>query len=314
MEAPPSTARRSEATAFLLLMTAVFFWGTSFRATLIGTEHAPPMTFTALRAAPAAVILLVIAIVTRARLPGRALLPWTLLTGVLMVTIPLAGLAESVIRAGAGNAAVLNNTAPFFVLGLGYLVLSERVSWIGVTGLFVGFGGIVVMVSSQLGGVDDPGDFALGIALALTSAAAWGGGTLIVKWLLERDPKLDLVGLTVGQYLIGSSLIVVLALVMDSPSETTWSSGELWAAVAWVVVGASVVAQLAFYAGLRRLPANKVAVWGFMAPVVAVLVEVGRGDVPGPIVALGMGMAILGVVVTTVAPMRGAPSRDVAPT
>ncbi len=81
VEASPSTARRSEATTLLLLMTAVFFWGTSFRATLIGNEHTLPMTFTALRAAPAVVILLVIAIVTRACLPGRALLPWMLLTG-----------------------------------------------------------------------------------------------------------------------------------------------------------------------------------------------------------------------------------------
>ncbi|MGI9657662.1 MAG: DMT family transporter [Gaiellaceae bacterium] len=296
--------RRHEATAVLFLLTAVFFWGTSFRATLIGAEHAPPLTFTALRAAPAALILLVVAFFMRARLPGRALLPWTVLTGVLMVTIPLAGLAESVVRAGAGNAAVLNNTAPFFVLALGYLMLSERASWIGISGLLVGFGGVVVMVSSQLGGVDDRGDFALGVVLALASAAAWGGGTLVVKWLLERDPKLDLVGLTVGQYLIGSTLIVGLAFAIEQPSETAWSSGDLWAAVAWVVVGSSVIAQLAFYAGLRRLPANKVAVWGFMAPVVAVLVEIGRGDVPGPIVGLGMGMAILGVAVTTVAPMR----------
>lgn len=304
MTRPAESARRNEATAVMFLLTAVFFWGTSFRATLIGTEHAPPMTFTALRAAPAALILLVVAVVMRARLPGRALLPYTLLTGVLFVTIPLAGLAESVIRAGAGNAAVLNNTAPFFVLVLGYLMLGERASWIGIGGLLVGFGGVVVMVSSQLGGAADAGDFALGVVLALAAAAAWGSGTLVVKWLLERHPGLDLVGLTVSQYLIGGAILVALAFAIDRPSETTWSSGDLWAAVAWVVIGSSVIAQLAFYAGLRRLPANKVAVWGFLAPVVAVLVEIGRGDIPGAVVGLGMAMAIAGVAVTTIAPMR----------
>lgn len=305
-----AVSRRAEATAISFLMVAVFFWGTSFRATLIGTEHAPTMTFTALRAAPAAVILLVVALFIRARLPGRALLPWTIFTGVIMVTIPLAGLAESVVRAGAGNAAVLNNTAPFFVLILGYVVLGERASWLGVTGLLLGFGGVVVMVSSQLGGVEDQADFVLGMGLALLSAAAWGGGTLTVKWLLERDSKLDLVGLTVGQYLIGSSLLVALAFALDSPSETDWSSSELWAAVIWVAIGASVIAQLSFYAGLKRLPANKVAVWGFLAPVVAVLVEVGRGDIPSPAVALGMGLAITGVALTTVAPVRTTPRTE----
>ncbi len=304
MKALDKVSRRSEATAVSFLLIAVFFWGTSFRATLIGTEHAPPMTFTALRAAPAALILLIAALVMRARLPGRALLPWTLFTGVIMVTIPLAGLAESVVRAGAANAAVLNNTAPFFVLILGYAVLGERASWLGVAGLIFGFGGVVVMVSSQLGVVENQADFVLGLVLALASAAAWGGGTLTVKWLLDRDPKLDLVGLTVGQYLVGSTLLVALAFALDSPSETDWSSRDLWAAVIWVAVGASVIAQLAFYSGLKRLPANKVAVWGFLAPVVAVLVEVARGEVPGPLVATGMGLAIIGVAVTTMAPMN----------
>jgi probable blue pigment (indigoidine) exporter len=199
---------------------------------------------------------------------------------------------------------VLNNTAPFFVLILGYAVFGERASWLGVAGLILGFGGVVVMVSSQLGGVENQADFVLGLVLALASAAAWGGGTLTVKWLLERDSNLDLVGLTAAQYLVGSTLLVALAFALDSPSETDWSSGDLWAAVIWVAVGASVIAQLAFYSGLKRLPANKVVVWGFLAPVVAILVEVARGDVPGPLVATGMGLAIIGVAVTTMAPMN----------
>ena len=288
----------------------MLFWGTAFRATLIGTEHAPALTFTALRAAPAALVLVAAALVMGAKLPRGRIWFWAAVTGLVMIAFPLIALAESVTRAGAGNAAVLANTAPFFVLILGRLFLGERASPLAIAGLGVGFAGVVVMVSSQLGGVDESAEFAFGMALALASAGAWGVGILIMKQLMERDTSLDVVGLTASQYVIGALACVAVALVVDSPSDTDWSASALWGSIAWVAIGSSAIAQLAFYAGLRRLPANRAAVWGFLAPVVAVLVEVARGDAPEPIVLAGMVLAIAGVAIVNIAPHRAAPPTE----
>ena len=70
----------------LFLLVTIFFWGTAFRASAIGAEHTSPIMLTALRAAPAAIVLLGAALVLRSRLPGRGLWLATVVTGLLMVT------------------------------------------------------------------------------------------------------------------------------------------------------------------------------------------------------------------------------------
>lgn len=293
----------------LLLTVTIVFWGTAFRANDAGTEHASALVFAALRAGPAAVVLLAALPLLRARLPRGRLWIWAAVTGVLMVTFTVEGMSEGTVRAGPGNAAVLVNTSPFFTLVLGRLLFGERVSWLGVGGLGMGFAGVVVMVGSQLGSSGDTGDFALGIALALGAGASWGVGTVLMKWLFHRQPGVDVVGLAAAQYLIGGAALVALAFGLKGTGGTTWSSGELWAAVAWIAVGTSAIGSIAFFLALRRIPATQAAAWGFLVPVVAVVIEAATGSRPDAVVLAGMGLAIIGVALVNVAPTRllGAP-------
>jgi drug/metabolite transporter (DMT)-like permease len=219
-----------------------------------------------------------------------------------MVTIYFEGFAEGVIRAGAGNASVLASTSPLFVLVFARLFLGERMPWAGALGLVCGFVGIVLMVSSQLGG-GHGSSLALGMAVALVAGASWAVGTLLVKWLAERDPDLDIIGLTAGQYLIGGGLLVVLAFAIDGTQGTDWSSGEFWAAVAFLAIGAGVIAVLGFFGALKRLPATVVSSSQILVPVVAVLIEAVRGHPPTAVVLAGMAFAVGGVALVILAPM-----------
>ena len=191
--------------------------------------------------------------VLRSRLPQRDLWGWTVITGLLMVTLTLEGISEGTARAGAANAAVLLNASPFFVLILSSIFLRERASPAAVLGLLVGFAGIVVMVSSQLGDIPDTGDFALGMALAFLGAVGWAVGVLMTKSIFTRHPDLDMLGFTTAQYVVGGSAAVVLAFVISGSGSTDWSSGDLWAAVAWIAIGASAIATLDL---LRRAQAD----------------------------------------------------------
>lgn len=153
--------------AALYLVITIFFWGTAFRASAIGVDYTSPIMLTALRAAIGAAALLLAVLVLRSRFPKRELWGWTVITGLLMVTLTLEGIAEGTARAGAGNAAVLLNASPFFVLILSRIFLRERASVFAVLGMVIGFTGIVVMVSTQLGDIGDTPDFILGMTLAL---------------------------------------------------------------------------------------------------------------------------------------------------
>lgn len=290
----------------LMLIVVIFFWGTAFRASAIAAEHAEPISITALRAALAAVALLVAVVVLRSRLPRRELWGWTVITSLLMVTLTLEGIAEGTARAGAGNAAVLLNASPFFVLILGRMFLGERVSAFSVAGLLVGFAGIVVMVSTQLGDIGDTGDFVLGMALALLGAIGWAVGVLMTKLMFTRHSDIDMVGFTTAQYVIGSAAAIVIAAALGGAGSTEWSSGDLWASIVWIAVGSSAIATLAFFGALKRMSATTVTAWQFLAPVVAILTEIVYGNTPDGIVLAGMALAIAGVALVNVAPSLAA--------
>jgi drug/metabolite transporter (DMT)-like permease len=297
--------------AAALLAATVTLWGTQFVAIDVAAAHAPPVVITALRATLGAAALLLLLPLVRSRLPTtRRLWLWAGITGLLMVVLILGGISEGTARAGAGNAAVLANTAPFFVLVLGRILLGERMSALGVGGLALGFAGVVVMVSSQLGRTGDPFDFALGAGLALAGAAGWGAGTLIVKWLAQEE-RFDIVGFTAAQYIVGAPILGLLVLLSSTGAETAWSSRELWLPVLYIGIASSALASAAFFFALRRTPASRAAAWQFLVPVVAIVIEVGRGNRPTPLVLAGMALAVVGVALSNLAPVRTTTARTV---
>lgn len=299
---------RSPAAAvpYVLLGVTVFFWGSAFHATAVGTEHASAVVFSTLRALPAALVLLAVTALVRGSIPRGRTLAWAALSGLLMVTLTFEGIAEGTTLAGAGNAAVLVNTTPFFVLLLGRAFLGERIANWGVIGLVTAFVGVVVMVSSQLGGDASTGDLALGMGIALAAGAGFGVGTLIVKATATRYPETDLRGFAAVQHLVGGIALIPLALAYGDIGDTDWGSADLWGAIAWVAIGSSAIASLAYFTALRAIPAARASAWQFLAPVVAVVVEVAYGNTPDGIVLAGMGLVIAGVAVVSIAPARAA--------
>ncbi len=286
----------------LLLVVTVFFWGTAFRATAIGADHASPVVFSTLRALPAALLLLALLPLVHGRLPQGRALAWAALSGLLMVTLTFEGIAEGTKLAGAGNAAVLVNTTPFFVLAFGRAFLGERIASIGVIGLVTAFIGVVTMVSTQLGGDAETGDLVLGMGIALLSGAGFAVGTLLVKATTTRFPETDLVGFAATQHLVGGVALIPLAFLYGDVGATDWSSSALWGSVAWVAVGSSAIASVAYFTALRHIPATRGSAWQFLAPVVAVVVEIVRGNAPEAIVLGGMALVIFGVAVVNRAP------------
>ena len=258
----------------------------------------------ALRVLTATMVLLAVVLVTGARLPLRRLWVWVVVTALLMAVFSTYGQIETVIRAGPGTGAVLAATTPFFAVILSWLLLRQRTSLLGFAGIVAGFVGVTVVILSQLGG-GEGSDPVLGAVFGLLVSAGFALGLVLIKLLAERVEDLDLVSLTAAQLVIGSVVLVALAFSIEGARDTTWSSAELWGAI---VLGAdrrrTGFGYLAFYAAVRRLDPARAAAWIFLVPVIAVLVEVARGDSPKPISAIGMAVAIAGVAVTSVAPER----------
>lgn len=289
------TAARVPLVAWALLALPVGFWGGGYTATSIATDHTSGLMLAGLRTLPTLAVL-PLALLLGARLPkGRDAVVSAVVSGLLVVTVFFIGISEGTHFAGAANAAVLISAAPLWVALLARLFLGERVRPAALAGLLLGFAGIVLMVSRQLGGSHRAGDLALGIGLALIAGIAWAAGTMIVRRQAVRDPKLDFVGLTIAQYLAGSPILIIVAFAVKGTGGTDWGSGDLWGGTLWLALGSSALATVAFFMSLRWLDAAQTSSAQFLVPVVAVIIELVRGHAPGGLVLVGMALAIAGV-------------------
>lgn len=278
----------------LCLALTVVLWGSTYRATAIGTESASGTVFAAVRVVPVALVFL---LVFQGRL--RQLRPATVgrvaLAGWLMVAAFLVALSEGVDRAGAANASVLLNTAPLFVAGLAPLLLGEAVSARRLAGVVVGFSGVALMFSSQLG-IEGEGR-ALGMGIALGGGIAWAAGTLLVKALTNRDPNLNAQSIVTTQYIAGAPLVVLAAALVPGRA-TEWGDETLWLTAGFVAVAAAAGTWF-FFAALEALPATRVATAQFAVPAVAVAIEVAAGSPPELAQALGIVLVVASVASVT---------------
>lgn len=302
------TGTRVPPFAWALLAFPVCFWGGGYTATAIATEHTSGLMLAALRCLPPLAVI-PIALALGMRLPRGAALKGGIVSGLLVVVVFVAGTSLGAENGGAANAAVLASAAPLWVAVLGRAFLKERIAPATAAGLMLGFAGIVVMVARQLGD-GGSGSLAFGICMSALAGLAWASGTLIVRRLAVRDPKLDVVGLTAVQYLAGCPILIVIGFAAEGTGGTDWGSIDVWGAVLWLGLGSAVLATAAFYTSLRWLDAAKTSSSQFLVPVVSVAVELVRGHAPSGLALIGIALAILGVFLVVAGErIRGALAR-----
>jgi drug/metabolite transporter (DMT)-like permease len=108
-------------------------------------------------------------------------------------------------------------------------------------------------------------------------------------------------------FAIGGLALLAVALIADGTASTEWGSGRLWAATAWVSLGAGAVGTVAYFTALRLISSARASAWLFLVPAVAVLVELARGNVPNATTLAGMALAIGGVALVNMPATRFAP-------
>lgn len=280
---------------FVLLAGFVLVWGTGYWPTEVADRHTDTVMLSALRVIGSALFLVGLAVYQGASWPRGRMLAWAAGSGLVMIALSHWGTTEAVVRAGPGNAAVVVNAAPLIVVALGWMFLRERLSPVGLVGVAFGFGGVILMVSSQLGGDTNTTQLLIGVGLGAAGAIGWAAGTLLLRaFALRRGETVDILGFTATQFVVSGIVLLIAALPANGVGGTTWTSGELWAALVWIGP-VSGIGFACFFGALKRMHAARVSAPMFLIPAVAVVVEIVRGNVPTALVLLGMVLAVLGV-------------------
>ncbi len=280
-----------------VLAVSVVCAGVAYPVTAAALRFTSASVITTTRALVGGLVMLPVLRLAGARLPRtRGAWAWAGAISVGNVVLTLAGLAEGTRLAGAAIASVLLNTAPFFAAVGARIWLAERLTGRQAAGLVAGFAGILLIVAS--GGGTSGSDVGIGIVICLSGALGWAAAGLAMRHLSTGATAFDVYGATTAQFLCGGVLLIPYLLAVR-PHQTEWSSAELWAALAFLVIGAQVITYVGFYVALSHWTSARVFAWTFLVPAVAVGIEAVQGNLPGAAATAGLVVVILGVALVT---------------
>jgi drug/metabolite transporter (DMT)-like permease len=296
----------------MILAVSMTAAGVVYPVTDSALHHTSPIMIATLRALVGGVALSAMLPLMGSRLPRtRRLWLWALAIGFGNTTLTQVGISVGTDRAGAAVAAVLANSAPFFVAIIARFALAETITRLRAAGLVIGFGGVLLVVFADPGNIAHGSRLAIGLGLALLGALGWAGGGLGMRVLTEREPDLDIAGITAAQFLAGG--IPLIPLMLLAGGSTDWGRPVLLVQLAYLILGGQVLVYVGFNAALSRWPSTRVYAWTFLVPVVAVVIQAVRGSLPGVAAMIGVVLVILGVAIVNHPRAEGAPVSTATP-
>lgn len=271
----------------LATITLIIAWGSTFAAIKIGLESAPPVLFSGMRSVIGGLV-----VAGLAAWHGRTLGLREHLAGYALITVfnvvGFFGLQTIAIQhLPSGLAAVLVYLQPVITGVLAAPLLGEPLSGIKITGLLVGFAGIVVVSIGALRGNVS----VLGIVLAVASAVMWSLGTIAFKREAERIDPWWAVAVS---FVVGGVLLTVAGAATEGLA-VTWSASFDWALAYSALIGTALAWALWFML-VGAGEASSAASYIFFVPLVSLVVgAVLLGESLDLSLLLGAALVVIGV-------------------
>ena len=250
--------------AILAGLAFALIWSSAFTSARIIVADAPPILSLSLRFLISGLIGIALA-----RFLGQT---WRLTPGQWRATIVF-GLCQNALYLGlnfvamqtveASLASIIASTMPLAVGLAGWVIFRERLSALGVLGLFAGAGGVALIMGARM---QAGADF-YGIALCFIAVASLTVATLMVRGASSGGNLLMIVGL---QMLVGAGFLVIPGLMFDQPV-VTWSV-KLVLAFSYTVLMPGLVATFIWFWLVQRIGAVKAATFHFLNPFFGVMI------------------------------------------
>ena len=218
-------------------------WSSSFMWIKIAVQEVGPLTLVAFRALFGLLFGVVVIVVQRVHWP-RTWKEWfpLLLVGLTNVAIPffLISWGEQVIDSAV--ASILDATVPLFtILMAHYLLHDDKITLPKILGLVIGFGGIVVLMSKDIGVSHNS---LLGQAAVIVASMFYAGSAVYV-----RKTTVDVPGIvrSAGPLVSASITMWLGTFLFESPVQIP-HLGITWVALLFLgILGSGLAFVLAYY-------------------------------------------------------------------
>lgn len=249
---------------WILLILLTLCWGINWPIMKMGVRDFPPISFrTISMLAGLPVIWLA------ARLQGASLaIPKGKAGAVLRLAIPNmlvwhVFMILAVKMLSSGRAAILGYTMPVWAVLCGLIFFRERLTRAAWLGIGCALAGALLLLSSEFATLaGNP----MGSLLALTAAAGWGYGTVIMKRSCLDMPTISL---TFWMLALATAVMAVISIVLES-SRWHVPDGTTMASMAYNAIIIFGFAHVVWFGLARSLPPVASSLSVMMIPVLGV--------------------------------------------
>jgi len=224
-----------------LLLGAI--WSSSFMWIKIAIREVGPVTLVAFRVLFGLLFGVVVILIQRVPLP-RTRKAWTPLfvIGLTNIAIPFFLISWGELHIDSAVASILDATVPLFTILIAHFLLHDDKMTLPKTfGLIIGFGGIIVLMSKDIGA--SPNSL-LGQAAIILASIFYAISAIYIRKTTEDTPGI----LRSAGPLVSASMVMWLgAFIFESPVHIP-QSGITWVALLFMgVLGSGLAFVMAFY-------------------------------------------------------------------
>lgn len=240
-------------------------WGSTYLVIRIGSMELPPALFAGARFILAAVLLALMARMTKQRFPNT-LRAWreSAVVGVCMLAVANGLVVWGEQWVPSNQAALLVATAALWIAGFGTLGANgQKLALPTVVGLIVGFlGAIVLLWPAQGIRLHHVG----GQLAVLVAALAWSAGSIYAK---RNHANASLLPAAAMQSLVAGVFLISIGLINGETARWSWSLTAFWT-IGYLAVLGSCIGYAGYLWLVRNVSPAAFGTYAYVNPAVAV--------------------------------------------
>ncbi len=251
----------------LVFSLICFIWGSTWLAIRIGLETLTPMFSCGLRFILASLLILLwMRIMSMKIQKDKTSIKLYLIMGFFSFVIPfgLVYWAEQFVPSGLS--AVLFAVYPFFVVLFSYLLIpSQTIGFVKIIGIVIGFAGILVIFSDDLGG--DITSYLLGMSGVVVSGMMQACIAVIIK---KHGQHLNPLTMNFFPMAIAGISLLLIGILSEDLSNLDFTTNAVLS-IFYLAFFGSIVTFTSYYWLLKRVNVILLSLLAFITPIVALI-------------------------------------------
>lgn len=202
--------------------------------------------------------------------PDPRLMRDTAIAGTLLLVGGNAAVILAERHVPSGITAVMVSTMPIWTVVISALTpRGHRLGPLNLIGLLAGLGGVVVLVWPEIAGpLPANREFLLGVVMLQLGSISWAAGSVYV--VSHRASIHPLLG--AGLQMLAGGIVMLLLGTVFGEWTRLHPDRRGWEAFLYLLVFGSLLGYVAFAYALQHLPVAKVSLYGYVNPIIAVIV------------------------------------------